>query len=181
VTAALCIDLDGTLIKEDITWEATVLLLKQAPWRLGHLLCWILRGRAYLKARLGQHIFIDSAQLTYHPELITFIRQERQQGRYVALVTAADQSVAHAIATHLGIFDEVLASNGTINLRAEQKARALCQRFGDGQFTYAGNSRDDLKVWPFAANIIIVNASPCVRRRAEQLNKPTLIFKKFKT
>lgn len=177
MTVALCIDLDGTLIKEDVTWKATVLLLQRTPWRLGHLLYWLLRGRAYLKARLGHSVHLDPAQLTYNTELIAFIWKERQQGRTVVLATAADQSIAQAIADHLGIFDEVLASNGITNLRAEKKAKALCQRFGEGQFTYAGNSRDDLEVWAVAHDIIVVNAPPCVVRRAKKLNKPMLIFK----
>ena len=166
LSPALCIDLDGTLIKEDVTWAATVLLLKQAPWKIGHLVCWLLCGRGRLKERLGQHVLLDPAQLTYHPELIAFIREERQRGRYIVLATAADQRIASAIAAHVGIFDEVLASDGIINLRAKRKAQALCQRFGEGQFTYAGNSKDDLKVWAHAASVIIVNATPCVARRA---------------
>ena len=51
-----------------------------------------------------------------------------------------------------------MASDGHINLRAEAKAHALVERYGEKKFAYAGNSKDDLYVWKKAGEVIAVNA-----------------------
>jgi 4-hydroxybenzoate polyprenyltransferase len=91
----------------------------------------------------------------------------RTQGRRIVLVTAADRAIAEPIARHLGLFDDVIASDGTHNLRGAKKADVLCERFGDQGFIYAGNDRTDHHVWRKAAAAIVVNASPSVQRSAK--------------
>jgi 4-hydroxybenzoate polyprenyltransferase len=59
------------------------------------------------------------------------------------------------LSDHLGLFDGVLGSDGTINLSGAAKADALCERFGKAQFDYVGDSRADLKVWS-TCNVAIV-------------------------
>jgi len=41
------------------------------------------------------------------------------------LCTASDRSIAQAVADHLGVFDDVLASDGDVNLAGDHKADAL--------------------------------------------------------
>src|SRR5207244_4100807 len=80
-----------------------------------------------------------------------------------------DQKTARAIAAHVGLFDEIIASNGTRNLKGEEKASELVRRFGRKGFDYAGDGFADLAVWREANGIIIVNASPAVAREARAL------------
>jgi len=67
-----------------------------------------------------------------------------------------------------------MASDDGANLAAGNKAAALVERYGAAGFGYAGNSKDDLKVWPDAGEIIVVNAPTSVRRQIE--SKADLIF-----
>ncbi len=69
---------------------------------------------------------------------------------------------------HLGVFDEVIASDGASNLRGERKADELCRRFGERGFVYAGNDRTDHAVWQHAAGAVVVNAPGSVARAAAQ-------------
>jgi len=55
--------------------------------------------------------------------------------------------LANAVAKHVGLFDEVLASDGRRNLRGHHKLEALIERFGDRGFDTRGNSSVDLAVW----------------------------------
>ena len=73
------------------------------------------------------------------------------------LVTASDRRLAEAVATHLGLFDEVIASDGVRNIKGKAKAEALERRFGVKGFVYAGNARADLAVWRKAQAAILVN------------------------
>ena len=82
--------------------------------------------------------------------------------------------MAEKIAEYVGLFEDVMASDGVINLRMEAKGKALAERYGKGNFAYAGNSSHDLKTWPYAGEVIVVNA------RKSTINalgdRPTLVF-----
>src|SRR5688500_4642408 len=120
----LCIDLDGTLIKTDLLFESLARLLKQKPWLLFLVPLWCLRGRAALKRSIACRITMDIAALPYHADFLDWLHSQRAI-RPLLLVTAADESLAKQIAQHLGIFDRVLASDGRLNLKGEQKLKAL--------------------------------------------------------
>ena len=107
----LCVDLDGTLIKTDLFLESILVLLKQRPWAIFLILCWGLRGRSFLKRRLATAAPLAAEKLPYRQEVLEFVRAERESGRPTLLVTAADQTMAEAIASHLGQFDGVYVSD----------------------------------------------------------------------
>jgi 4-hydroxybenzoate polyprenyltransferase/phosphoserine phosphatase len=164
----LCVDLDGTLILTDALIEGITATVRDGkiPALLGALLA---GNRAVLKERISEITALDVSLLPYNEELLGFLRKQREAGRRIVLATAADQHIANAIAAHLGIFDEVIASDGATNLKGSAKAEALIARFGKQGFVYAGNDENDLPVWQAARATIIVNASKPVREKARQL------------
>jgi hypothetical protein len=84
----------------------------------------------------------------------------------LVLATAFDEKGAMLVANHVGLFDEVLASDGKTNLRGKNKLKALAKKFGERGFDYAGNSSADLAVWRGAREAIVVNASRWLAGRA---------------
>ena len=151
----LCVDLDGTLLRTDTLVEGLLGLLG-SPADLPGTLAAAARGRAALKQRVTAAVPLDPALLPYNTELLAWLRSQKQAGRTLVLVTAADRAVAEPIAAHLGLFDEVMASDGTVNLKGARKAEALVARFGRGGFAYAGNSPADRAVWEQAGAAIPV-------------------------
>jgi apolipoprotein N-acyltransferase len=89
----------------------------------------------------------------------------------LVLATAFDQKGAMLVANHVGLFDEVLASDGKTNLRGKNKLKVLTKRFGERGFDYAGNSSTDLAVWRGAREAIVVNASRLLANRAAKCAK----------
>lgn len=169
VRPVLVVDLDGTLVRSDMLYESFWTAFSR-DWRTPmRALAGLLHGKAALKARLAALGAPDPATLPYDPEVLAEIRDWRARGGLVALVTAADQSIATAVATHLGLFDEVHASDGTTNLKGPSKAAFLRDRFGKGGFTYAGDHTADLAVWREAGGAITVGADPSLRARAQAL------------
>ncbi len=160
----LCVDLDGTLVKTDTFAQALLLLIRTHPAVLCSIPDWAANGLAALKQRVAQEIQLDPAALPYHPGLLTFLKGERAKGRELILVTASNILPARAVAEHLGLFSDVMASDGIINLKASRKRDALIARFGEKGFDYAGNATDDLAVWAAAGGVIAVNPSTPVRR-----------------
>ena len=160
----LCIDLDGTLIRSDTLFESVLQLLKRAPWLAFSLPFWLLAGKAQLKARIAERTELPAATLPYREDIVAWARDQAPL-RPVILVTAAHRRIADTVARHLGFFSEVLATD-EVNLKAERKADALAQRFGEQGFDYAGNDRPDVPVWKRARAAIVVGATPAVAAAA---------------
>ena len=99
---------------------------------------------------------------------MAYVRDWRSKGGKTALVTATDTALASEIASHLDLFDEVHGSDGDVNLKGENKARFLVDRFGAEGFAYMGDAAADLPVWSQASKAITVNAPPALRRNAEK-------------
>lgn len=171
----LCVDLDGTLIRTDVVQESLVLLLKEKPWVLFLLLFWLLKGRAYLKKRLAEFVTLNIPSLPVNQEFFHYLKQQKAH-RPLYLVTASDIKPSTMIAHHFKVFDAVIASDGIINLRSENKAKALQERFGSKGFIYAGNSRHDLPVWAAAAEALAVNTPHGVLEKLKTLNIKTTVF-----
>lgn len=166
MSAPLVIDLDGTLIHSDLLLESGLSFLKHHPLRLLAPVRWLATGKANLKSRLARCAPVDVSVLPYNDDVLQLINREKQQGRRIVLATASHKSYAQKIADHLGLFDQVLASDEHTNLSAERKRDALVAEFGMQGFDYAGNSSDDLPVWQAARRAYVVNSHGKISRRA---------------
>jgi len=156
----LVVDLDGTLAKTDVLVESVLRLLGRKPWLALPMLGWLLRGRAEFKRRVAERVEVDAARLPYHADVLRLAEEARAQGRRVVLATAAAERHAQAVASHLGLFDEVIATSGSVNLSGDRKAGELVRRFGERGFDYAGNAYADLRIWRVARQAILVNPAP---------------------
>lgn len=164
----LVVDLDGTLVRTDTLIECCVAALSH-PVRLVRALLALCRGRAAFKAALAEIAPPDPALLPYNRELLAFLRDEQKRGRPLILATAADRSIAVAVAQHLDLFDAVLASDGAVNLAGATKRAAIEAALGQRDFSYVGNETRDLAVWRDAAGAITVDASPRLERAVERI------------
>lgn len=153
----LCVDLDGTLAHSDTLWESIILLLKENPLMIFALLFWILKGRAFFKTKIVGRVTINPADLSYNNAVVNFVRDAYNKGRDTVLVTGAHREVARAVATHLGIFKNIMASNGTLNNTGTTKRDALLAAYGDNQYDYMGNSRADIPAFETAAKVTVVS------------------------
>src|SRR5208282_3944559 len=174
----LVVDLDGTLIKTDLLWESLARLLRRNPFQLFPILFWwTTRGRAFLKKQLAARVTIDPATLPFNEPFLAFLREQKKAGRKLVLATASDREMAMPVASHVGLFDEVLGSDGRMNLRGANKLRVLTEKFGERGFDYAGNSAPDLAIWRGARDAIVVKASRALVQQAAQLTRlgPTFI------
>jgi 4-hydroxybenzoate polyprenyltransferase/phosphoserine phosphatase len=173
----IAVDLDGTLIRSDMMWESLARLLRQRPWALLAVPFWWMHGRAHLKQELAARVTIDASTLPYHVEFLAWLQSQRQDGRQLVLATASDIRMAEPVARHVGLFDEVLASDGKVNLRDNAKLAALTKKFGERGFDYAGNSPVDLDVWKGSREAVVVNAGENLAKRAQALTRlgPTFL------
>ena len=161
----LCVDLDGTLTPVDTLEESLLAFFKVAPSAPIWTVFWLLRGgKAALKRKVAERAKYDVSLVPLNQTLLQWLTLEHATGRRLVLATAADSSVANDMAARVGMFDLVLSSDGTTNLSAGAKQRALVSHFGERGFDYAGNARVDEKIWRSARNAIVVGSSAQVRR-----------------
>jgi 4-hydroxybenzoate polyprenyltransferase len=156
----LVVDLDGTLIYSDLLWEALLLFVRQHFRRLWRLPLWLLKGKAGFKRCLAGQVEINPATLPYDQALLQQIARARDSGRRLVLATGAERRFAEAVAVHVGLFDDVLATEDGVNLTSSNKAAALCRLYGERGFDYVGNSRADLAVWAVSRNAYAVTRAP---------------------
>lgn len=161
---ALCVDLDGTLLRSDILYESLLALLARNPLYLFLIPFWLLGGKAAVKRQLASRVTLPAETLPYDERVLEILRSTTQRPR--VLCTASDQLLVQPIADHLGLFDEVIASDGQTNLSGRNKGDALAQRFGERGFDYMGNGRVDLLVWARAGGAIVVNNGAQLARDA---------------
>ncbi len=166
----LCVDLDGTLTPTDTLWEGCLKLIRTNPAYLVKMFLWLFSGKAGFKQQVSQRISLDPALLPYTPSLLDYLRKQKQAGRHLCLVTAANTDIAHAVANKLGLFDKILASNGKTNLSGRHKSAKLVEEYGEKGFVYAANARVDMTVWEHAEAAILVNAAPQLKRLLEKKN-----------
>jgi len=159
----LCVDLDGTLTKVDTLYDTFMLLVRKNPGALLQLPDWLAGGKANLKAHLTRAVTLDVSRLPYNQALLDYLQGQREQGRPIFLATGADRELAERVAAHLGIFDGVLASDGSRNLTGMRKLARFREFFAGGQFDYIGNAMADLEL--LAASVEPKTANPSMALR----------------
>jgi 4-hydroxybenzoate polyprenyltransferase/phosphoserine phosphatase len=172
----LVVDLDGTLLLTDVLHESSVRLLRNRPLQVLALPLQLRAGKAPLKQFIAERVDVQVETLPYNEALLAWLREQRGKGRQLVLCTASNDKFARQVAAHLGIFEEVMASDARDNLGGEQKAAALVQRFGRGGFDYAGNARADLPIWAGARRAIVVSNDQSLVSAVQAVEEVTCAF-----
>ena len=153
----LVVELEGTLVGSDLLIESLFTLAKRSPLGLLMVPFWLAGGKASLKRRLAEEAAPDVRTLPYRQDLLDYLEAEKRRGVPIILVTSADESVAKEVARHLGLFDAVLASDGTTDLSGDRKRDRLVAEFGAHGFDFVVGSRRDRSVWHAARAAILVH------------------------
>jgi 4-hydroxybenzoate polyprenyltransferase len=170
----LCVDLDNTLVRTNTLAETIVGALRQNPILIFLIPLWAVRGHAYLWSMLV-HRFLPDASLLPHVEpVLALVRREAAAGRPVYLATGAHERMAQAVASHLGLFTGVYATNGPEHLVGRRKADALTSKFGVQGFDYVGDSSHDLAVFHGCRQAYVVSPSPRLAERLKSESIPVI-------
>ena len=152
----LVVDLDGTLTPSDTLVESVVHLVKHAPTSVFKIPLWLLGGRAEFKRSVARHADFAPESLPFRESLIDYLREEKSKGRRIILATAAHRSIAERVASQLGLFDAVLATDDLgQNLKGKNKLELIRGQVGEA-FVYAGDCAADVPVWEGAAGAVLV-------------------------
>ncbi len=173
----LCVDLDGTIIYSDTLIESLFTLIKQKPYFIFILPFWILKGKTIFKNKVKKYIIPNPASLPYRNDVVDFLKSEKAKGRKIVLATATVQEIADSIQNHLQIFDEVLGSSESVNLRSSNKRAKLVELYGEKGFDYIGDSSADFEVWKSTRNALVVNNSNIFVEKVKKIANVDKVFK----
>lgn len=151
----LIVDLDDTLITCDSFFMQARTLLRTRPWQLLPIIgLFFTRGRPAAKAYACAIQPIDASRLPYRTDFLAYLKQQKEQGRKIYLVSAANQDTVTRVANFINIFDGAYGSDDTHNLKAKNKARFIKEKIAP-DFVYAGDAFADLAVWKEAKGAIL--------------------------
>lgn len=154
----ICIDLDGTLVREHTIWH-----LNLSFWAMTK--AWVRTDAKSLfpkvfwpgiKTRMANAAHMDQAKMTYHGGLLLQMRHWHKLGLPLYLVTGAPEKIAHHVADGVGLFTDVWSSSAQHNLVGHEKGNLLRHRFGPFGYAYIGDSWKDRAVWNTSADVICV-------------------------
>ena len=144
----LVVDMDGSLLRTDSLHEAVAAGLRHPRRLLRAAGALVTGGKAPMKRALSAYD-VDLTRAPLRPAVRELIAKRKAAGDLVVLATGADVGLARQIAARVPV-DDVLASDGAVNLTGGAKAATLVERFGENGFDYVGDSRADLAVWSHA-------------------------------
>ena len=167
----LFVDLDGTLIKEDLSNLAFTHSLKNYPLKtLFYLLVFLFRGKPYLKHKISKNFDIPFKNLTFNEAAFDFIREVKNRHRVVYLISGSHQILVDQMGRHLNIFFESFGTRDNFNMVGSNKVKFIKENLKIHDFDYLGNSHKDLPIWNYTKRAIHTNASEGLIRTIKSQN-----------
>ncbi|MEM1236086.1 MAG: UbiA family prenyltransferase [Pseudomonadota bacterium] len=162
--APLFLDVDGTLLKTDLLFEAFWAGLGQSPLATLGACARHWRRPAALKSALADIVSLRYDLMPLRKEVLALANDAREEGHVVGLASASDQRMVAGVAEANGIDGPLYGSDGERNLKGAEKSSALIKDYGQGGFIYAGDSAADLAVWEKAQAAIVVGSHKTAER-----------------
>ena len=166
----LFVDLDGTLIKEDLSNLAFSYSLKHHPFKtLFYSLVFLFKGKPYLKDKISKHFDIPFESLTFNKAAFDFIREVKNRHRVVYLISGSHQILVDQMSKHLNIFFEAFGTKDNFNMVGINKVHFIKENLKINDFDYFGNSHKDLPIWKYCKRVIYTNISQDLRKTINSL------------
>jgi 4-hydroxybenzoate polyprenyltransferase/phosphoserine phosphatase len=154
----LVLDLDGTLIRIDLTHELLLRGLLKSPIKAVLCIFKNIGNKAVLKEKLveiaGEDF--DVKGFPYNQKVIDVARAHHEQGGTVILCSGSHKVLVDRVAKKFDWIDVSYGSTVDVNLTKSNKADFLATTYPDG-FHYIGNSTQDFPVWSEAITGAAIN------------------------
>lgn len=154
----LIIDVDGTLIKNDLTFDLLVQCFGKSPLKAFACVKAGLSEKSKMKGLLVGLVGseVNAAHLPYNQTVIDIAEKHHAQGGKVVLCSGSHQTLIDKIVAKFDWISEGFGTTNDVNLTKENKANFLLEKFGSG-FHYIGNSTQDYPVWEVAVTAAAIN------------------------
>jgi 4-hydroxybenzoate polyprenyltransferase/phosphoserine phosphatase len=170
-TKILVVDVDNSLIKTDLLFEAMLKYVKLNWQNIFYLTFAILSmNKVRLKKMVAEKVSIEPENLPFRNSAVSLIMEKKKAGYKIIIASASPEKWILPIANHLDFFDFVSASKDT-NLKGLAKYEELEKRFGLKEFEYLGDSTTDIPIWQKCGTAILVNPSSNLEKNVKKVSK----------
>ena len=167
----LFVDLDGTLIKEDLSNIAFLHSLKKYPMKtLFYLFVFLFKGKPYLKDKISKNFDVPFERLNFNKAAFDYIREVKNRHRVVYLISGSHQILVDQMGRYLNIFFESFGTKDNFNMVGINKVQFIKENLKINDFDYLGNSHKDLPIWKYTKRAIYTNASQRLIKTIKTLN-----------
>ena len=143
-------------------WEQLTVLMRD-PLKLFVAFFMLLKGKSAFKAYCLRHAGIpDPSLLPIHDEVLRIMQEHHAKGIPIILATASMHDIAIEVKKAFPIIDECLGSNSTMNLKGDNKAKAIIEHAMGRNFGYIGNDHADFSIWNKASEVFYIGSSPAI-------------------
>jgi 4-hydroxybenzoate polyprenyltransferase len=122
-TKPIYVDLEGVLIRTNLLLESIFVLVKKNPLSVFPILYWLLKGR--IKEEVAQRTELEITLLPYNEKLLEYLKSEAKNERRLILISNTAEKFTQKIATHLGIFQEIITANPDSDLTSYERLNPL--------------------------------------------------------
>ena len=166
----LFVDLDGTLIKEDLSALAFSQSLKNNPFKtLFYLFIFLFKGKPYLKEKISKNFTVPFANLTFNKAALNFIKEAQNKHRVVYLISGSHQTLVDQMDNFLNIFFESFGTKNDFNMVGSNKVQFIKDKLKIHDYDYLGNSHKDLPIWKHTKRALHTNASIKLKKTINSL------------
>ena len=156
----LFVDLDGTLIKEDLSALAFFHSLKNNPFKtLFYLFIFLFKGKPYLKEKISKNFTVPFANLTFNKAALDFVKKKKNKHTVVYLISGSHQILVNQMDKFLNLFFETFGTKDGFNMVGDNKVLFIRDNLKINEFDYLGNSHKDLPIWKYTKRALHTNAS----------------------
>lgn len=173
----LFVDLDGTLISSDCTYESLAVAAGRQPFAtLKTILSTLPRqDLPAMKQRLADIAPPDPNTLPWLESSIRYLKLCQSRGVRLVLATASNMQLVRPLAHHLGLFEDVIATSAQgPNLKGQAKLHVMrqwCVEHGAARFGYMGDSKADIPIFNAADASVKVSHRPNGPAHTEQFTQ----------
>ena len=168
----LFVDLDGTLIQEDLSHESFFYFLKKNPILcLYHIFIFLFLGRPYLKEKLSRNYIVDLSKLKKNYSCIEYIKIAKNIKRDIYLISGSHQLLVNQISNQINLFNKVFGTHESFNMVGKNKIDYINDKLNIKEFDYIGNSFQDIPIWGYTKKIIYTNASTRLKNKLLSMNQ----------
>ena len=162
----LFVDLDGTLIKEDLSNLAFINCLKKNPLKLiFYLFLYIIKGKPYLKEQISKNFVVPLNKLVFNKSALEYVKEVKNRHRVVYLISGSHQILVDQINQYLKIFFESFGTSDNFNMVGKNKVKFINEKLNIIKFDYFGNSTKDLPIWEYCEKIIYTNPTDKLKKK----------------
>lgn len=181
MSMVIVVDLDGTLIEHDSSFEIWKGLFKKTFFTKDFLISfkaifvYFFYGEARAKELIEPFSFV--VEHIVNEQVLNYLTEKKKDHRII-LATGASARIAHEFSEKYNLFDDVISSNANLNCIGANKLAAIRKLVLDDNFMYIGDHWHDFPIWQAASKIGVAKPSKGMLFALRALGKDVVVFGK---